>query len=622
MASRPGIVRRFFGGLWWLIDGTRRAVLNLLFLLIVGALLFFWLSGSRQPALQEKTALVLNLHGDLVEQATGRRSDLLLAEAFGEERRETRLRDVIEALDAAADDPNIVRAVLVLDDLAGGGTASLREVAGALARFRKSGKEIVAWGSGFGQRQYYLAAHADRIYLHPFGRVTLRGIGGSNLYLKDALDKLGITMHGFQAGKFKSAIEPLTRNSPSPEALEADLAWMNDLWSTWTADVERARKLPAGALKALIDEAPQRLAAVQGDAGKLALEAGLVDALKTRDEFRAIYIERGAPAGDKSGTFRQIAFEQYLAYATPRGGDRIGVVVAQGEIVDDGAPPGMIGGRATAEVIRRAREDDSIKALVLRIDSPGGSAFGSELVRREIELARKAGKPVIASMGDLAASGGYWIAMSADEIVADPTTITGSIGVFGVLPSFDRSLEKLGVGTGGASTTWLAAALDPGKPLDKRVAQMVQSSIDETYRRFITQAAADRKTTPEKINEVAQGRVWTGQQAKQHGLVDRLGGLTDALELAAQRAQLTEYDVSYLEREPRGLERWLSLLLGRVALSLDLDLGALRGWMHAAGALPAPVQDELQRQARLFSPSREDPTRAYAYCFCALPALR
>jgi protease-4 len=616
MASRPGIIRRTFGALWWLLDGTRRLVFNLLFLVLLIVLAVVWFGGERAPTVEEKTALVLNLHGELVEQYTRAGSDILLSESLGQERRETRVRDVLAALEAAAEDPNIVRAVLVLDDLSGGGTASLREVAGALARFKQSGKEVVAWGSDFSQRQYFLAAHADELYMHPYGSVTLRGVGGSSLYFKEALDKLGITMHGFQAGKYKSAIEPLTRQGPSPEALEADLAWMNDLWSSWTAEVEAARKLPKGYLARLIEGLPQRMAEAEGDLAQLALKEKLVDGLKTRDEFRAMFVARGAPADDKKGTFRQVGFEAYLATVKPKTGPGVGVIVAQGEIVDDDAPPGMIGGRATAEVIRRAREDDDVKAVVLRIDSPGGSVFGSELVRREIELTRQAGKPVVASMGDLAASGGYWIAMSADEIVADATTITGSIGVFGVLPSFEKTLEKVGVGTGGASTTWLTAAMDPGKPLDARIAQMVQARIDNYYQRFIGQVAAARQSSKERIHEVAQGRVWTGRQAKEHGLVDRLGGLQDALTSAAQRAKLTDYRTIYLEREPRGLERWLSMFLGQVARAALQQFG---------GSLPfglaglAPGQpDELARLARLFAAGRDDPLHAYAYCFCTL----
>ena len=614
MASRPGIVRRFFGGLWWLLDFSRRLVLNLLFLALLVLLAVAWWVGSRPAHLQEKTALVLNLSGELVEQYSGSSSEAMLADALGERPRETQLRDVLRALDAAAADPQIARAVLILDDLSGGGLASLREVAAALQRFRQSGKEVVAWGSSFAQRQYYLAAQADQVYLHPMGRVVITGIGGNGLYFKDALDKLGVTMHAFQAGKFKSAIEPLVRNQPSREALEADQAWMNDYWNGWTADVERARKLPAGSIVRLIDELPQRLAATQGDAARLALEQKLVDGLKTRDDFRALLSGRGAPDDGDKGTFRQVSLLAYLGQLPQQQGEQVAVVVAQGEILDNDAPQGLIGGRATAELIRKARENEDIKAVVLRIDSPGGSAFGSELIRREVELTRKAGKPVVASMGDLAASGGYWIAMGADEVLADAGTITGSIGVFGVLPTFEKTLDKVGVGVGGASTSWLAAASSPLTPMDKRLAEMVQLTVGQIYRQFITLAAQARASTPEKINEVAQGRVWTGQQARAAGLIDGIGGLHEAIARAAARAQLSgPVKPVYIERGPRGLERWLSLFFGRVAAGVAQHLG-----------LEAPLlRDVLAQRAaaapalRVFEGARHDPLRTYAFCFCA-----
>jgi len=589
MASRPGIVRRFFGGLWWLLDFSRRLVLNLLFLALLVLLAVAWWVGSRPAHLQEKTALVLNLSGELVEQYSGSSSEAMLADALGERPRETQLRDVLRALDAAAADPQIARVVLILDDFSGGGLASLREVAAALQRFRQSGKEVVAWGSSFAQRQYYLAAQADQVYLHPMGRVVITGIGGNGLYFKDALDKLGVTMHAFQAGKFKSAIEPLVRNQPSREALQADQAWMNDYWNGWTADVERARKLPAGSIVGMIDALPQR-------------------------EFRALIIGRGAPDDGDKGTFRQVSLLAYLGQLPQQQGAQVAVVVAQGEILDNDAPQGLIGGRATAELIRKAREDEDIKAVVLRIDSPGGSAFGSELIRREVELTRKAGKPVVASMGDLAASGGYWITMGADEVLADAGTITGSIGVFGVLPTFEKTLDKVGVGVGGASTSWLAAASSPLTPMDKRLAEMVQLSVGQIYQQFITLAAQARGSTPEKINEVAQGRVWTGQQARAAGLIDGIGGLHEAIARAAARAQLSgEAKPVYIERGPRGLERWLSLFFGRVAAGVAHHLGLEVPLLRDALAQRAAAAPAL----RVFEGARDDPLRTYAFCFCA-----
>jgi protease-4 len=505
--------------------------------------------------------------------------------------------------------------VLVLDDLSGGGAPSLSEVAAALARFKHSGKQVVAWGSSYSQRQYFLAAHADEVYLHPFGYLEVRGFGGNGLYFKDALDKLGVTVHGFQAGKYKSAIEPLTRSSPSPEALEANQSWLDDAWKTWSTDVERVRKLPAGSINRLIDEAPQRLAAVKGDAAQLALTEKLVDGLKTRDEFRALMIERGAPIDDKKGTFRQVPLGAYLAHVKEKSGDAVGVVVAAGEIVDDRAPQGVVSGREVAELVRRAREDDSIKALVLRVDSPGGSAFGSELIRREIELTRQSGKPVIVSMGDVAASGGYWISMSADEIFADPTTITGSIGVFGVVPTVEKSLEKLGVGTGGAATTWLAGASDPFRPMDPRLMEMIQVSIEHVYRRFLAGVAEGRNSTPEKIDEIAQGRVWTGNQAKERGLVDTLGGINDALAAAARRGKLGDtFRVAYIEREPRGFDRWLGLLFGRVAIAIKEQFGATVPF-----GLATAVPPQAKRDLHVLEQARSDPGRVFVHCLCEAP---
>ncbi|MFN9481116.1 MAG: signal peptide peptidase SppA [Betaproteobacteria bacterium] len=615
MSSRPGLIRRFFGGLWWLLDFTRRLVLNLVFLGLLVILAVAWLAGGKTAPLKDKTALVLDLRGDLVEQYSVSSARAALSQALAEPRSETRLRDVLQALEAAAKDPQISSVVLALDDLDGAGTPQLREIADALQRFKTSGKPVLAWGSSYSQRQYYLAAHADQVWLHPDGNVFIRGFGGTGLYFKNALDKLGVTVYPFQAGKFKSAIEPFTRAEPSPEALEADLSWMTSAWASWTAQVEALRKFDTGTVDKIVNEAPQRLAAAGGNIAKMALDAKLVDGLKTRDEFRALMIERGAPIDDKAGTFRQIPLEAYVARLKPdTGGPQIAVIVAQGEIVDDDNTPGTVGGRATAELIRRARESDDVKALILRIDSPGGSAFASELIRRELELTRKAGKPVIASMGNVAASGGYWIAAGADQIQADPSTITGSIGVFGLLASFDKSLEKLSIGTGGVGTTWLAQAMSPTKPLDPRVAEMVQLSIGHVYKQFLDNVAAARKSTPEKIDAVAQGRVWTGRQAKEHGLVDVLGGLTSSTAAAAQLAKLgDDYRVVYFEREPQGLDRVLAMLFGEAARL---------GVAHFGWTLPAPwveVQRSAERELRLLTDAPAHPLRAYAHCLCATP---
>ena len=613
--ARPGLIRRFFGFLWRGIDFSRRLVLNLLFLLIVGIVLFAWLSSDRPPRLAPDTALVVNIQGDVVEEYSVGAQEAAIAEALGRDRFETRLRDVLAVLDAAARDPQISRVVLVLDEMGSAGLATLRELGAAVERVRGAGKPVVAWAESYTQGQYFLAAHADEVYMHPSGALLIRGLGGTRGYYKDLLDKLGVKINTFQAGRYKSFGEPFTRTGPTPEAQEADAYLHNGLWSTWLADVERARKLKAGSVMAAINDLPQRLQATEGDLAQLVLREKLVDGLKRRDEFRAMMLERGAPRSDDDAeTFRQISMYEYLRYADrPAIGSAVGVIVAQGEIVDGDAQRGTIGSRAVVELIQRAREDDDIKALVVRVDSPGGSAFASELIREQLALTRKAGKPVVVSMGDVAASGGYWIAMGGDEVIADAATITGSIGVFALIPNFTGTMEKVGVNTGGVGTTWIAEATDLTRPLDKRLAQVAESSIGHTYREFLEVVAKNRKATPDKINEVAQGRVWTGVQAKERGLVDQLGGLDTAVKSAARRASLgDDFRVEYIEHEPRGLDRYLSLFFGQLGAALRDDFG----WDGLARALLDAAPPRTPRELVLLLQTKDQPARALSYCFC------
>ena len=592
-----GPVRRVLGGLWRLVDGTRRLVLNLLFLAIVAAIVAAAVGGGPKR-LQERTVLVLDLKGPIVEQTPGGARDAALKRLTGEEDTQVRLRDVVGALDWAASDASIERVLLVLDDFAGAGLPTLREVAAAIERVKAAGKQVVAWGSSYTQSQYYLAAHANEVYLHPMGGVALQGYGRLRNYYRDAFERLGVSANVVRVGRYKNAGEPFFANAPSKETLESEAFLYDALWGLYTSGVERARKLEPGSLMRGIDELPGSLKAVGGDLAKLVLQARLVDGLKTRDELRALLLERGVP--DEQGkTFRQVGLAEYLAHVKPATkGDAVGIVVAEGEISDGFAAPGRIGGRSTAELIRKAREDERIKALVLRVDSPGGSAFGSELVRRELELTRSAGKPVVVSMGDLAASGGYWIAMAADQVIADAATITGSIGVFGMLPTAAGLMDKVSVRTGGHATTWLATAYDPRRPLDPRFAQGVELAIGHIYSDFIARVAAARKSTPEKIDEVAQGRVWTGQQALERGLVDRTGSLREAVRQAAALAKLDEQaPLRWIEREPGRLAQLASLLETRLvqaavhALGRELGADFARGWatLLAPGGAASPL---------------------------------
>ena len=626
MPFRPfSLLRRGLAGLWWLVDVTRRTLLNLLFVLLV-VLVVFAFASRETPALQDNTALVLALEGPLVEEMPGSVRDNAIARLGGESMHITRLRDVLAVLDAAEKDPQIARVVLMLDDFQGAGLASLREVAAAIEHFKASGKQVVAWGSGYDQRQYYLAAHASEVLMHPLGSVYLDGYGRLRNYYRDALDKLGVGVSLVRVGTFKSAAEPFIANGPSEAATQADTELYRALWATYVEGIERARQLTPGSTQALIDELPERLLAAQGDTARLALEARQVDALKTVDELRTLMIERGA-RDDGAHTFRQVSFGDYLARITPvvePTGDAVGVVVAEGEIVDGKAPGGAVGGLSTAALVRQARENDAIKALVLRVNSPGGSVFGSELVRRELELTRAAGKPVVVSMGNVAASGGYWIATASDEVIADPATVTGSIGVFALLPHAHEAINKLGVHAAGVTTTWLGAAGDPRREPDPRFLGLLQTSVDHIYANFIGKVAQARKTTPQHIDEVAQGRVWTGAQALERGLVDSLGGLDAAIASAALRAKLANdkdtkggFRVTYIDREAGRVEQLLEAFGTAAAQSVASHFDWRLMPARLADGLSGPIRHDLGWLADLTNGRK--PFAAVTHCLCDSP---
>lgn len=616
-----------FSKAWWLLDGTRRALMNLVVLLLLVIVVTAFL--TRGPkALADKTTLVLKLEGNLVEQFSGSPREQLMAQAQGRgSPKQTRLRDVLAALDQAARDDKISAVLLDVDDLQGAGLAGLHEVSAALQRFKAaSGKPVLAYADSYSQRGYFLAAQAGEVYLHPMGMVMLEGFGRWRTYYKDALDRLGVTAHVLKVGTYKSFAEPYTTTGPSRATLEAEGLVYGELWSGFTGAAEAARKLPAGSITQGIEALPQRLAAVQGDTARLALQAKLVDGLKTRDEMRELLIAKGAK-DDESKSFRQVSLAQYLAYVKDDGAPSklqpgIGVVVAEGEIVDGEAGAGRVGGDSTARLIRKAREDDGIKAVVLRVNSPGGSAFASEVIRRELELTRKAGKPVVVSMGDVAASGGYWISMSSDAVIADPGTVTGSIGVFGILPTAEGLMDKLSLHTGGVTTTWLAGGFDPRRPLDPRLQAAVQSGIDNIYARFTGLAAQARKSTPDKIDAVAQGRIWTGAQAKERGLIDRLGSFDDAVQAAVKLAKLEvkageKPRLAYVERDLSRGEKLIASLTDVMAPPLAVAVGQALG----LDALPAPVVEELASLKALAGVAARGQwdKAAAVHCLCGAP---
>jgi protease-4 len=609
------------------INFTNHLIFNLimLFVLFIVVALVIIGSAARTGAggfhlLQDKTALVLDLEGTLVEQYTSAPFERALAQATGRDQgRELQLRDLLKALDAAKGDPKIQSVVLLTDNFNVAGFAALRELGSAVRDFRKSGKKVLAFGTGMEQKAYYLAAQADEVYLDPEGAVLLEGLGRYRLYYREALqDKLGVDVHLFRVGEYKSAAEPYILDAASPEAREADLFWMNDLWQRYLGDIASARKIKVEDLSAMINALPERVKAVQGDLAQLALNEKLVDGVKTSHQVETLLSERGA-MDNEGQSFRQVGLYPYLAQRKDarnllRDRPQVAVVVAQGEISDGEQPQGSVGGDSTSDLLRQAREDDNVKALVLRVDSPGGSVFPSEQIRREIALIKESGKPVVVSMGNVAASGGYWISMNADRIYADPSTITGSIGIFGLWMSAPRALEKIGVRSDGAGTTPLAGAFDITRPLDPAAGSLIQSVIDHGYAQFIGKVAAARGSVPEKIDSIARGRVWSGAQARERGLVDTLGGLAEAQAEAATLARLQtgDYDVAYVEEPLSAFDQFF--------LDLSRNSG-LAGLVRNFGPVPAllgrETSDRLQSELSWLQPRKgASPIRAIAHCFC------
>lgn len=618
--ATPNPFVRFLRFLWDAVNFFRRFVFNAIFLLIVLIVLLAMFAGG--PVLREKSALVIAPQGAIVEQFTADPASRALGRAMGQQNPETQLRDILRGIQRAATDARIDRIVLRPDQISGVGMASLREIGDALVQFRKSGKQVVTYAENLGQSQYYLAATSDEVYLHPDGGVLLEGLARYRSYFREGLqDKLGVDVHLFRVGEYKSAAEPFILDAPSQASRDADLFWMNDVWSRYLGDIAGFRKLDAATLQADIDNLPARVQAAGGNLAQMALNQKLVDALKTQDEVRDLLIERGV-VDDDEHTFRQVTLENYLGFLDRETlpfdtRPQVAVVVAQGEITDGDQPPGTVGGVSTSQLVREAREDENVQALVLRVDSPGGGVFPSEQIRREVELTRAAGKPVIVSMGDVAASGGYWISMNADTIYADPSTITGSIGIFGLFMTFPDTLAKIGVRVDGVGTTRFAGAFDPTRPLDPAVGEVIQSVIDQGYRQFIGKVAEARGTAPEAIDQVARGRVWSGAQAKERGLVDELGGLRDAIAAAADQAGLDEggFGVKYVEKTLSPFEQFV----------VDATKNVVAKQMVATLGVPAFLQDtqvarDVQQGLRLLEAPAVGgkPFKAVAYCFCEL----
>ena len=623
VVRRRGPIARVFLALWDTLNFTRRLVFNLLFLLIVILIIAAIVNTERAAPLAGENTLVIAPEGRLVEQYTSDPVSRAFARALGDEQIEVQLRDILRALESAKEDDRIERVYLRVDRLEPTGFASLREIADALRDVRAAGKEVIAFGENFGQAQYLLAAQADEVYLDPMGGMLLEGLGRYRAYYREGLeDKLGVDVHLFKVGEYKSAAEPYVRDDASPESKQADLFWMNDVWSRYLGDIAEARGLSAAQLAADIDDLPADIAAVDGDLAQYALSKKLVDGLMTKEQVYEMLAERGVVDEDVDAGFRHVVMDDYLVHVMPGpvatdARPQVAVVVAEGAITGGDQPPGIVGGESTTALLRDARLDEQVEAVVLRVNSPGGEVFASEQIRREVVALQEAGKPVIASMGDVAASGGYWISMDAEKIYADPSTITGSIGIFGMFPTIDRGLDKIGVHTDGVGTTRFAGAFDITRPLDPAVGTVIQEVIEKGYADFISRVARARDKRVSEVDEVARGRVWSGEQAHARGLVDAFGGLRDAIAAAAEAAELDEgdYRVRYVEQGMTPFEQFFTnFLTTRMGAALVGDSGFARGVV--AAMLPGQARDELAFVQRALARNGGKPVTSVAHCFC------
>jgi protease IV len=587
MASNSG-VRRFFSGLGNVLAVIRAVIANVLTLVVVIVLLMIIFAGPGTAPVPEGGALVFAPQGAIVEQRT---QTTPFAQIVGAGvALETPLRDVLDSLEQAGNDNRIRSVVLELSEMTSVSPAHLESIGDALRQIRERGKSVTAIGHFYSQPQYALASFADAVYLHPMGQVILPGYGGNLTFFRDLIERLKVNVHVFRVGEYKSMVEPYTRNDMSPEVRENTQALMDELWRRYIDMVSANRQLPPERLSDYAYRFAEHSRQGGGDLARVALEHGLVDELLTMDEFRSRMVSE---VGHHEGTFRQIHFLDYLRAARPparkRVEDEIGVIVAQGMILMGEQPRGTIGADTLTDLIRQAREDDRVRALVLRIDTPGGTAFGSELIRQELELTQMAGKPVVVSMAGTVASGGYWIASTADEIWASPATITGSIGIFGLVPTFEDSLAEIGVYRDGVGTTPLSLGADPLSGLNEEMKTVIQANLEFGYQRFLHLVARGRDLELDHAAQLGQGQVWSGHQAVELGLVDHLGGLHEAIAAAARLADVEAFGVRYIERPLTAAEQLLQQFANLLGLASSARLAPLSAINRTLAELRALV---------------------------------
>jgi protease-4 len=607
--SKPSLVRRILSGIWRGITRIRLALSNILFLVMIALIYFVYIGGAPEP-LPDKAALLLNMSGTVVDQKSVVNPLKALMDQPSPASHEVLLRDVIEAIDYAAVDPAINSLVMELDFLVYVGISKTQEILPALANFRESGKPIIAIGDYYTQDQYLLASYADTVIAHPMGGVALEGYSSYNNYFREALKKVSVNVHIFRAGDHKSAVEPFIRDDMSPGEKKVTRRWLGNLWGQYTQLVEAQRELPPGTVDNFVNNFTDLLLSEGGDAAQAAVQAGLVDKLLGRSEGNEFLVEL-VGASNEDGLYEAVEFERYVARKRPLdlGGsdaDRVAVITAQGNIVPGDQPPGGIGGDSLARMIRGVVEAEGVKAIVLRVNSGGGSMFASEIIRQQLLHAQDMGIPVVISMGAVAASGGYYIAAEADEIWATPSTITGSIGVFAAFPTFEGLLDRVGIYTDGVGTTDMAGAMRMDRPLSPEVTTALNSSVNFAYKSFVDIVSQGRDMSVAQIDPLAEGRVWCAQDALESGLIDNVGSLHDAIEAAAALAEISDYKVEYVEPplSPRDmLMKQLAKSVGSLNLWPDSSVStALSGFL-------GPVREAVQELGNL-----QDPANLYMRC--------
>jgi protease-4 len=547
------MITRFFRAIWNFITAAKQTTGNLIFIAIV-AFIIVSIFAVDTPTIPTSAALIISPTGNIVEQKQFVDPVAKLITGNEGNDTETRLRDILDAITEATHDERIKIIVLQLDRLNGASFSRLEEIGNALDNFKAAGKSVYAYGKSYGQTQYYLASHADEVFLERdanqmFGGVFLPGLGVYPTYFKAALDKLDITYNVYKAGRYKGAVEPYLRDDMSPDAKRANQAWLDALWDKYTRTVVTHRDISAETFKQYTHQYETILSEVNNDAVKAAINYNLVDGTLSNKEWNTLLTDIvGSQANGKGKTFQQISFKNYLSIVRPpmpaisTAESKVAVITASGVIYDGTRPAGDIGSDSTVKLIRQARLDESVKAVVLRVDSPGGSATAADQIRKELVRTQAAGKPVVVSMGSYATSGGYWIAAEADKIYAAETTITGSIGVVATIPSFEKVADKFGVSSDGVGTTPLSGSINVLQGIDPIYDKIIQNSITSTYQRFISLVSTGRKMSLEQADTLAQGRAWVATDALQHGLIDAIGDLNDAIESAAILAEISQYD--------------------------------------------------------------------------------